>query len=274
MTSGGSGAALRAVMYGKDDLSSWSIFSGHFINFGYWQNFTAGQHLTIDDRTASQADLYRTVLRRAGVAPSDSLLEVGCGIGVGAALALREFGPRVVAGIDISNDQIARALEVNAATITEYPDRLRFQIGSALRVPAEDKSFDKCISVEAAQHFEDLSMFALEAHRVLKPAGTLALTTFFTCHDGTIDQLRPLIETIDTGIDVVTPIASFENQLRAAGFVDVRIEAIGELVWHGYDAWIAHTEHSEKWGRNWFKAYRAGLIDYYIVIANKVATTD
>ena len=48
MTTGGSGAALRAVMYGDDDLSSWSIFSGHFINFGYWQNFTAGQHLTID----------------------------------------------------------------------------------------------------------------------------------------------------------------------------------------------------------------------------------
>jgi hypothetical protein len=94
-------------------------------------------------------------------------------------------------------------------------------------------------------------MFAREAHRMLKPAGTLALATFFTCHDAAIDQLRPLIETIDNGIDVATPVASFENHLRAAGFVDLRIEAIGAL-----------------------KAYKAGLIDYYIVIANKATTTD
>jgi cyclopropane fatty-acyl-phospholipid synthase-like methyltransferase len=268
------GASLRAVMYGEDDLSSMSLFSGNFINFGYWQDLTPGQHLTIDDRTASQADLYRTVLHRAGVGPSDSLLEVGCGIGVGAALALQEFGPRVITGVDISNDQIARALDVNAATITKYPDRLVFQAGSALTIPAENESFDKCISVEAAQHFEDLAMFAREAHRVLKPAGTLALATFFSCHDGAIDQLRPLIETIDNGIDVVTPIAAFENHLRAAGFVDLRIEAIGELVWHGCDAWRAQTEYSEEWGRNWLKAYKAGLIDYYMVIANKATTTD
>jgi ubiquinone/menaquinone biosynthesis C-methylase UbiE len=76
------------------------------------------------------------------VGPSDSLLEVGCGIGVGAALALQEFGPRIVAGIDISNDQIARALDFNAAAITKCPDRLMFQAGSALTIPAEDKSFD------------------------------------------------------------------------------------------------------------------------------------
>jgi cyclopropane fatty-acyl-phospholipid synthase-like methyltransferase len=261
-------------MYGEHDLSSTSLFSGHFINFGYWPDLTPGQQLTIDDRTASQADLYRNILRRAGVGSSDSLLEVGCGIGVGAALALQEFGPRLITGVDISNDQIARALDVNAEAITTYPDRLMFQAGSALTIPVEDNSFDKCISIEAAQHFEDLAMFACEAHRVLKPAGTLALATFFTCHDGAIDQLRPLIETIDNGIDVVTPIASFDNHLRAAGFADVRIEAMGELVWHGYDAWMAHTEYSENWGRNWLKAYKAGLIDYYIVIANKAATTD
>jgi cyclopropane fatty-acyl-phospholipid synthase-like methyltransferase len=147
-------------------------------------------------------------------------------------------------------------------------------LGSALTIPAEDKSLDKCISIEAAQHFEDLSRFAREAHRVLKPAGTLALATFFTCHDSAIDQLRPLIATIDNGIDVVTPIASLNNHLRAAGFVDLRIEAIGELVWHGCDAWRAQTEYSEEWGRNWLKAYKAGLIDYYIVIAEKAAITD
>jgi cyclopropane fatty-acyl-phospholipid synthase-like methyltransferase len=133
-------------MYGEHDLSSTSLFSGHFINFGYWQNLTAGQHLTIDDRTASQANLYRAVLRRAGVGSSDSLLEVGCGIGVG-------------------------------------PDRLMFQAGSALTIPAEDKSFNKCISIEAAQHFEDLAMFAREAHRVLRrtTCGLYIAITEFPC---------------------------------------------------------------------------------------------
>lgn len=74
--SGDSGASRRAAMYGENDLSSLAIFSGNYINYGYWQNFTPGL-ISIDERTESQANLYRTVLRHLKIDPTDVALEVG-----------------------------------------------------------------------------------------------------------------------------------------------------------------------------------------------------
>lgn len=265
---GDSGSSRRAAMYGADDLSSMAIFSGNYINFGYWQDFTPGL-ISIDERTESQADLYRTVLRRLEIGPTDVALEVGCGIAVGTALALREFDPGAVYGLDLSQEQIDRATRINAGLVAQYPDRLVLQRGSALDLPYEGETFDKCYSVEAAQHFEDLAAFASEAYRVLRPRSRLAVTTFFTPHTAAADGLRRLIETIDNGIDVVFAIDSFRGDLLEAGFVDVQVENIGEHVWRGLDAWIDQTEFRDSWGRNWLKAYNHGLIDYYLVTADK-----
>lgn len=265
---GGTGATRRAAMYGADDLSSMAIFSGNFINFGYWQHFTPGL-ISIDERTESQANLYRTVLRRLEIDSTDVALEVGCGIAVGMALALREFNPRTVYGLDLSQDQIDRATRINADLVTHQPDRFVLQQGSALELPYAGEKFEKCYSVEAAQHFEDLAAFASEAHRVLRPAGRLAVTTFFTPYPSAIDELRRLIETIDSGVDVILAIGSFRDDLLEAGFVDVRVESLGEHVWRGFDAWIGQTEFRDGWSRNWLDAYNRGLIDYYLITADK-----
>jgi cyclopropane fatty-acyl-phospholipid synthase-like methyltransferase len=255
-------------MYGADDLSSIAIFSGNFINFGYWQDFTPG-FIGLDERTESQANLYRIVLRRLAIDSTDVALEVGCGIAVGTALALREFNPRAVYGLDLSQDQIDRATRVNAELLAQQPDRFILQQGSALELPYTGENFDKCYSVEAAQHFEDLATFASETHRVLRPAGRLAVTTFFMSHASAAEELRRLIETIGSGVDVVPPIDSFRDDLLEAGFVDVRIEDLGEHVWRGFDAWIGQTEFRDGWGRNWLEAYNRRLLDYYLIIADK-----
>jgi len=167
------------------------------------------------------------------------------------------------------SDQLERATRVNAELIAQQPDRLVLQQGSALEFPYAGETFDKCYSVEAAQHFEDLAAFGSEAHRVLRPGGRLAVTTFFTPHAAAIDELRPLIETIDSGIDVVFAIDSFREDLRKVGFVNVYVESLGEHVWRGFDAWIDQTEFKDSWGRNWLKAYHHGLIDYYLMTADK-----
>ncbi|MGH3897952.1 MAG: methyltransferase domain-containing protein [Pseudonocardiaceae bacterium] len=263
-----SGAARRAAMYGEDDLSSMAIFSGNYINFGYWQDFTTGL-ITVDERTESQANLYRTVLRRLKIGPTDVALEIGCGIAVGTALALREFDPSAVHGLDLSQAQIDRATRSNAKLVTQQPDRLVLQQGSALELPYADEMFNKCYSVEAAQHFEDLATFAFEAYRVLRPGGRLAVTTFFTPHPTAIGELRRLIETIDSGVDVIFAIDSFRDDLLRAGFVDVGVESLGGHVWRGFDAWIEQTEFRDSWGRNWLKAYNRGFVDYYVVTADK-----
>jgi cyclopropane fatty-acyl-phospholipid synthase-like methyltransferase len=264
---GNNGPSRRAAMYGDDDLSSITIFSGNFINFGYWEDFTPGR-ISVDERTESQANLYRIILRRLQIHPTDVILEVGCGIAAGAALAIREFDPRAIHGLDISQHQIDRATRVNAELDTHH-DRLVLQQGSALELPYASETFGKCYSIEAAQHFENLTTFAVEAYRVLRPGGRIAVTTFFATYMTTIERLQQLIETINSGVDVVFPINSFRDDLLAAGFVNVQVDSIGEHVWHGFDAWIEQTEFKASWGRNWLKAYNHGLIDYYLVTADK-----
>jgi hypothetical protein len=83
------------------------------------------------------------------------------------------------------------------------------------------------------------------------------------------DELRRWIETIDNGIDVVFTIDSFRDDLLKAGFADVHVDSIGEHVWCGFDAWMEQTEFKDSWGRNWLKAYQRGLMDYYLVTADK-----
>ena len=262
------GAARRAAMYGDDDLSSFSLFSGNYINFGYWQDFMPGL-ISVEERTESQADLYRNVLRCLSIGPNDVVLEIGCGIAVGAALALREFHPGALYGLDLSQDQIDRASRVNSELLTQQRGRFMLQQGSALQLPYADEHFNKCYSVEAAQHFEGLATFASEAYRVLRPGGRLAVATFFMTHGSAADELSQLIETIDSGIDVVVAIGSFRDDLLKAGFADVDVDSIGEHVWCGFDAWMEQTEFKDSWGRNWLKAYQRGLMDYYLVTADK-----
>lgn len=261
--------ALRAAMYGANDLSSFALFSGNFINYGYWDRAGRGlpDALTVADRTLSQQDMYRAVAERLMVDPGHRLLEVGCGIGVGAALVLDEFAPALVQGVDLSAEQVHRARQVNATALEIHPGRLGFQRGSALDLPWPDSSFDGVYSVEAAQHFDDLSRFAVEARRVLRPGGRLVVATFFAPDDSGGAALAELIETLRSGVDVLHPVAGFIEDLRAAGFTDVRADSIGDQVWPYFDAWMAHTEYSDTWGRNWLRCYRDGLVDYYMLTA-------
>ncbi|MFC4562982.1 class I SAM-dependent methyltransferase [Nocardiopsis mangrovi] len=261
--------ARLAAMYGEEDLGSFSLFSGDFINFGFWRGAPPDPErpITVEERTASQQDMYREVVGRLGAGPGDRLVEVGCGIGVGAALVMAEFGPASVTGVDLSPAQLERARRANAEALAGSGGRLAYRQGSAFALPEPDGGADGLYSVEAAQHFGELSGFAREAHRVLRPGGRLAVATFFTPGEHGADRLAELLETVGNGVDVVLPVAGFAADLEAAGFAGVGVEPIGGHVWRWFDAWIGQTEFAVSWGRNWLPAYEDGLIDYYIVTA-------
>lgn len=257
-------AGLRARMYGEDDLSSLPVFAGGFINYGYWRGIPLDHPISQEHRVESQLALYRLVYADlAGL----RVVEVGPGTGVGPGWAFAECGPAELHGVDLHMEQVQRCLETNADAVG---DRLTFRQGAADALPFDDGAADAVVSLEAAQHFDDLAGFARESFRVLGPGGRLVVATFFIPDAATAGALVGMLETFAEGVDREHPLPAFLDDLAAAGFADVAAESIGEHVWPGLDAWIAQLGHAEgTWPRRYLTAWRDGLIDYYVVTARK-----
>jgi ubiquinone/menaquinone biosynthesis C-methylase UbiE len=255
-------------MYGDDDLSSCPLFKGGYINFGYWQGMSPSGVLTEDDRIQSEKNLYHQIFNRASLNSSDNGLEVGSGLGFGCALANTEYHVKKFTGLDLSSRQLTRAKEIHEPLL-KTTDRIQFVQGSAENMPLASNSFSKVVSVEAAQHFRNVDAFLSEAHRVLTPDGKLAITTFFAPSQSAVDQLKELIPTIRDGIDNVVSIDHISSSLKKLGFKTITCESIGEHVWPGFDRWIGQTELRDTWNKNWLKAFKENLIDYYIITATK-----
>ncbi|MCP2164585.1 class I SAM-dependent methyltransferase [Goodfellowiella coeruleoviolacea] len=261
-------AARRFRLYGPDDLAAVPLFAGGFINFGYWRGIPLDAPLSVEQRVASQRALYRLVLDTLAVGPTDHVIEVGCGQGVGSALAVTDYHAALVRGVDVLSQQIDRARQRNAEVIAADPERLRFRQGSASAIPFPEASFTALLSVEAAQHFEDLPGFTAESFRVLRPGGRLVVSTFFATGPTHADPLAAMLQTFADGIDLATDIRALLDLLRGAGFTDVSAHSIGEAVWPGWDRWLSQTA-DDVWASNWLAAYRRGLLDYYLVSAHK-----
>ncbi|MFF4317894.1 class I SAM-dependent methyltransferase [Streptomyces sp. NPDC001568] len=256
--------------YGPADLSSVPVFTEGFINFGYWEAVDLEKPLSDGDRLRSEQDLYRHVLD--AVAPGGGrVVEVGCGLGVGCALALEEYRPAGITGVDIHPHQLRRARDVNAALLAAEPDRLRFALGAAESLPLGDGEFDCLYSVEAAQHFPDLDAFAREAARVLRPGGRLAVASFFTV-DGTpaqADRLAGLLDSYASGLDIARPVSRLTDALTGSGLVDVRSRSIGPHVWPGWDRWLSRLWSPGTWPRNFLAAWEERVLDYYVITAGR-----
>lgn len=107
-------------------------------------------------------------------APTDEILEIGCGAGVALqALAAQVTTGRVV-GLDVSPTMVAAARRRNAQAIRA--GRVALHCGDAAALPFAAAAFDKAFSIHSI-YFWPRPQAALRAiARVLRPGGTLLLT--------------------------------------------------------------------------------------------------
>ncbi|MFC5722343.1 class I SAM-dependent methyltransferase [Streptomyces gamaensis] len=257
--------------YGPDDLSSTPGFAGGFINFGHWQGIDLDRPLTEEDRIRSQRAMYRHVLGSLAPAVGLSALEVGCGLGMGCAAALEEYGFGRVTGMDIHPQQLERARRAQSRLLADSPERLRFVHGAAEKMPFDDAGFDRVYSVEAAQHFRDLDAFARETARVLRPGGRAVVTSFFVpdADPARTGQLADLLDSFARGLDVAHSVPELTGSLERSGLTGIRVTAIGASVWPGWDRWLSARWEPGTWPRNFLRAYHEGLLDYYTVTADR-----
>jgi MPBQ/MSBQ methyltransferase len=136
------------------------------------------EHLTPDD--LAPVDEFHSGGRNATVRlaqlaqinGSERVLDVGCGIGGPSRYLASRFGC-VVTGLDLTADLVALAGML--AQRTRLSDKVTYRQGDALNLPFADASFDLVWSQNAAMNIADRDRLYAEMHRVLRPAGRLAL---------------------------------------------------------------------------------------------------
>lgn len=247
-------------------LNSWNhlpLFEGGFINFGYWKNVNFKKPLTKIHRLKSGQNLYRQLLKQLPI-NQGKILEIGCGQGSGTHLASHLFPTCHVTGLDFSSRQIEYA-------ITHYQSSsVDFKIGAAEDPPLNSKTFDIIFSVQTAQYFQSFETVCQQIYRLLLPQGTFALASYFLVQKDSLDSLKNLIPTIQQEIERPIQIDDARVILKKTGFSIEKIESIGTHVWAGFDQYLSQLPTFQNtWGRNWYKAYQQGLVDYYIVIGKK-----
>jgi ubiquinone/menaquinone biosynthesis C-methylase UbiE len=126
------------------------------------------------NRTAYHPKLYATILdhHTSTGGQLSTLMDVGCGPGT----ACRALAPSFIHafGVDPSSGMINSALSLGGVTSTSEP--IRFEIASSeeLTKVAENESVD-LITAATAAHWFNMPLFWVQAARVLKPGGTVAL---------------------------------------------------------------------------------------------------
>ena len=129
---------------------------------------------------ASDARKYlrhlRDLLRFAGVEPRDAVvLDAGCGFGF-TLLALGLLGAESLKGIDMSEPMIETVRSYLPLLPSELGGRMDITLGDVRAMPYESESVDLVFSIEAISHYRHVGPFVREAHRVLRPGGTLVIS--------------------------------------------------------------------------------------------------
>jgi ubiquinone/menaquinone biosynthesis C-methylase UbiE len=107
------------------------------------------------------------------IQPTDHVLEIGFGPGLGIQRAASLATQGRVAGVDFSQTMLEQATSSNAAAIDEGLVELCLGDTTALLYPAN--TFHKALATNVIYFWTDPLANLRELHRVLKPVGRLAL---------------------------------------------------------------------------------------------------
>lgn len=146
--------------------------------------------------TRGKRKMAECVLSELDVEPTDHVIEIGFGPGIGIQSAAARTPDGFVAGVDYSEVMVELALNQNAEDVEAGNVELRF--GSVDDLPYEDGTFDLAFSINSMQVWPNPIEGLEEIRRVLKPSGRVVLG--FTPSAGqSSDELQPLLS--DGGFD-------------------------------------------------------------------------
>ena len=140
------------------------------------------------------------------IGPADQVLEIGFGTGWAIQQASRMAVNSLVAGVDRSKTMLAQANFRNRNGIKS--GRVDLRLGTAASIPFEDEQFDKASAVNSFHEWGEALPGLMEARRVLKPGGLLAIVEH---PHGKLDANR--IQEIQNDLTTQISSAGFEFHL-------------------------------------------------------------
>ncbi|MFM9938631.1 MAG: class I SAM-dependent methyltransferase [Hyphomicrobiaceae bacterium] len=143
----------------------------------------------LDTHFQSARPEYEEALRYVGVKPGWKVLDAGCGGGGFLPLMSELVGPSgSVTAMDLAPENVAHVEAL--VRDGKLPATVQARVGSLLKLPFEDSTFDCVWSANVVQYLkEDEFLVAMqEFKRVLKPRGLLALKDF----DNSMVQFVPM----------------------------------------------------------------------------------
>jgi SAM-dependent methyltransferase len=194
---------------------------GSWGNLGLWP---------ATDYAAACSALAWRVAEAASLAPGQRVLGVACGAGDELALWVRCFGIAHALGVerDAEARGLAQGLVGDTVAVTDALPAGPLSIA---------ERFDAVLCVDAAYHLSPRPAILAQWHAVLKPGGRLAFTDLVL--DGRRSlPLRAAARLCGVPAGDLVRAEVRRNQLRDAGFIDVRIEQMDSAVLDGFAQFV------------------------------------
>jgi SAM-dependent methyltransferase len=156
----------------------------------------------------------------ADLREGDTVLDLGSGGGIDSFLASERVGATgKVIGVDMTPEMVTRA---RANALKGGYTNVDFRLGEIEALPVADATVDVIISNCVLNLSPERDRVLTEALRVLKSGGRLVISDL-VCDVPVPAQLLEEAEAVTACLPVERE--PYESQLRAAGFIDVRISA-------------------------------------------------
>lgn len=156
---------------------------GQHLHHGLWKNPT----LSTDEAIR---ELSLEVAKTLGLKAGDQVCDVGCGYGGTSRIFAEQFKAKVT-GLTISKSQYDFITQN-----TQTGDSLKFFFMDWMKNDLADQSFDHVFSIESSEHMPDKKRFFSEAHRVLKPQGSLVICAWLANDHPSSRDIKYLLEPV------------------------------------------------------------------------------
>lgn len=160
----------------------------------------------------------------AELRPGEVVVDLGCGGGIDVVLAARKTGPcGKVVGVDMTDQMIERAKQTMAEAAVE--GHVEFHLAEIDKVPLSDSSADVIISNCVINLVPDKAAVYVEAQRILRPGGRLAISDIVLTEDIS-PELRERFQSTWSGcLGGALPENEYLQIIESAGFSNLEVLA-------------------------------------------------